>query len=559
LAAVALPEPSHIQIRITVKGITMSVMNKAIRCAVAAAVASAAAGSANALSVNGYPYTNQINVYISGSTALDPTLSNAAVQTASGQIGLCVSGTTDIYLIGTSQKLILCTSTNAGGLPAGRNLAIFKESEVGSANGVQPLINAAKGLASGTRFINPAGISDATCGTPATTTAVGDFGTFVTHPSCPASGVTGFTIVPTGGVADVEAAILQTAAGTQVSAADAATYLTTPSGTVDQVWGVPVTKTLYYALQDAEGLTASCPAAYTLYGSVVTGSIFAGRDSPSCAPSLSKAQISSVLTGAIFSGTGLGVATNATDDTMYLCRRDFGSGTEASYEYLFVGERCGKTSLSVQGESASVWAAGSGGGVRTCLQAFNNGGKTLTHFYATDTFAPSAGSYAFGFLNTEVTASNLSGAGDAFRFIAVDGALPQISNVQNGTYPYFSTGASYKILSGPNAPSGDALTAFNAVTKLIGHPLWTADSNTNYSANPWGVAGDVSPAPLYAATVPPTLPASHSTAKTNPTNAFTKALSGAVNNCDVGQFDSNDLSANNPVESQLLGTGTVNN
>jgi len=213
----------------------------------------------------------------------------------------------------------------------------------------------------------------------------------------------------------------------------------------------------------------------------------------------------------------------------------------------------------VQSEGGAVWAAGSGGGVRTCMQAFQNAGKTLTHFYDTATITPTAGSYAVGFLNTEVTAANLSGTGDAFRYVAVDGVLPQIANVQNGTYPYFSTGAAYKIQPGkPNAPGGASLVAFNAVTKLIGHPLWTADSNTNYSANPWGVAGDVSPAGLYAASNPPTLPADHVSAKANPTNAFTKSASGGVNNCDVPQFDGADLSTN-PVETKLLGTGTVNN
>jgi hypothetical protein len=539
----------------------MSIVNNSIRCAVAVALAGTAASAANALSISTYAgnAATNVNVYISGSTALDGTLTNAAIQTAAGQIGMCVSGTTDIYLIGTSQKLIYCTGSTASGV-SGKPLAIFKESAVGSANGVQPLINVAKGGSAGTNFINPAVITDATCGTPATTGATGDFGTYVTHPSCAATAIIAGT--PTGGFADVEAAILQTAAGAPISNTDATTLLTA-SPTLDQVWAIALTKNMYYALQTAEGLTSTCPASFTVYGTAVTGTSFLGKDSPSCAPSLSKQQVASILTQGIATGTQLGIP-NATDDTIYMCRRDFGSGTEASFEAYFVGERCSLTSLKVPGEDGfAIWAAGSGGGVRTCLQAFNAGNKSLTGFYLTTSSVTTVGNqYAVGFINTEITAANLSGASDGFRLVAIDGVLPQIANVQNGTYPYFSTGNSFQIKAGkPGAPLGLPLTAFNNITTKIGHPIWTADSNTSYSKNPWGVAGDVSPAGLYASTNAPTLPASHTSASTNPTNAFTKTAGGSINNCDQPVFDSIDLPATAaaPVETLLLGTGTVNN
>jgi hypothetical protein len=535
----------------------MSILENTVRYAVAAAIAAGAAGSANALDISAYAGNagTNVNVYISGSTALDGTLTNAAIQVAAGQPGMCQSGTTDIYLIGSSNKLIYCSATTASGLTAGTPLAIFKESQVGSGNGVQPLINVAKGLAAGTNFINPAVLTDAACSAGATTAATGDFGTYITHSGCAAADV--ITHTPTGGFSDVEAAILQTAAGAPISATDATTYLTA-SPTLDQVWGIALTKNLYYALQAKEGL--NCPASYTQYGTVVTGTSFTGKDSPSCAPSLSKQQVVSLITGQIFAGTQLGI-TNATDDTVYLCRRDYGSGTEASFEAEFVGERCSKTGLIVpQEDGATVWAAGSGGGVRTCLQAFNAGGIKLTGYYATTSSVTTVGNqYAVGFINTEITAANLSGAADGFRLVAVDGVLPQVANVQNGTYPYFSSGNAYQIKAGKTgAPSGSPLTAFNAISAKIGHPIWTADSNTNYAANPWGIAGDVAPAGLYAATNPPTLPASHTSAATNPTNAFTKTATGSINNCDVPVFDSVDLPVA-PVETLLLGTGTVNN
>src|ERR1700693_768456 len=100
----------------------MSILNNPIRYAVAVALAGTVAGGANALSISSYAgnAATNVNVYISGSTALDGTLTNAAIQTAAGQIGLCQSGTTDIYLIGTAQKLIYCSATGAPASPQER-------------------------------------------------------------------------------------------------------------------------------------------------------------------------------------------------------------------------------------------------------------------------------------------------------------------------------------------------------------------------------------------------------------------------------------------------------
>ena len=170
------------------------------------------------------------------------------------------------------------------------------------------------------------------------------------------------------------------------------------------------------------------------------------------------------------------------------------------------------------------------------------GGIRQTDYYDTNFITTIGNQYAVGMLNMEITASNLSGASDAFRMIEVDGALPQIANVQNGYYPYFSTGNAYKEKPGDTgAPTGNPLTAFNAIANLIGHPIWTKDNNVNYSALPWGVSGDLPPAALYAASFPPTLPAGHVAAAAVPTNSFYKGTAGGISNCDYPAFDSTDL------------------
>jgi hypothetical protein len=526
----------------------MLTVKNAVRFALAAAAAGAAANSAMAIDVSAYAGNSatNVNVYVSGSTALDNTLVNAAIETA-GPGGLCQPGTADIYYIGTAssytQRMIYCSASATSGIAAGTPLAIFKESTVGSANGVQPLINAAKGTATTLQFIAPSLISDSVCATVATVAATGDFGSYVNHSGCPTTAVQSGTpiggvanAIPTGGFSDVEAAILRTPNNSKISASDTSTYLSN-AATLDQVWAVALTKNAYYALQAAEGLTSP-------------------SDLPANAPSLSKQEVAGLISGNVFSWSSMGLT--PVDDSVYLCRRDNGSGTEASFEAYFLGARCSLSSLSVPAEDAvTTWANASGGAMRTCLQHMFAGG-TQTAYYSTATHAfPAGNQYAIGFLNTEITAANLSGAGDSFRLVAVDGVLPTIANVQNGFWPYFSTGVAYEVKSGQNIPAANPNAVFKAIQSKIGHPVWTADSNTNYATNPWGIVGDVSPAGLYAATNAPAVPATSTTAKTNPTNAYTKTSSGSINNCDTPVWDSADLTST-PLESKMLGTGIVN-
>lgn len=536
----------------------MSLPNNTVRMAVATAMATFAASGAHALDISTYNASTAVNVYVSGSTAVDNTLVNTAIETdAPG--GLCQAGTIDIYYIGTtssySNRMIFCSASANTGLGAGTPLAIYKESTAGSANGVTPLIAAAKGGSSGLSFINPTTLKasgDSAC-TTTSVSSTSSTSAYTNHASCPSADVQ-TNVVPTGGFADVEAAILRSVTNATISATDAATYLTaTPS--IDQVWALLISKQAYYALQAAEGLANKC----------------ASNDDPHCAPTLSKTQVSGMLDGDIYSWAQLGLNnTVGNDNNIYLCRRDYASGTEASWEAYFLGARCSKASEAMQGEDGQyVWAAGSGGGVRTCMQTFQNGGK-LTSYYNQDGTYTSGGAtnpytatengnqWAIGLNNTEITASNLSNASDSFRIVAIDGVLPQLANVQNGFWPYFSTGNAYQIKSGNGVPSGPALTAWNAIKQYIGHPVFTADSNKNYTGNVWGPSGDMSPASYASQGYAPTLPATDTAAETNPTNAYEKTYSSVINNCDVPQFDAADNSEGTPAETNLLGTSVVN-
>lgn len=534
----------------------MSILRTAIRCAIAAAAAGAAANSASALDVSTYNAATAVNVYLSGSTAVDNTLLNASIETASPG-GLCTAGTIDVYFIGTTggytNRMIFCTGSSSSGA-SGSPLAIFKESNVGSSNGVQPLYTYASGASSGLTFINPAAISDALCAGAdgGAVGASGNLGAYTAHSSCPSSATT-LTAVPSAGFADVEASILKTAGGSNESTALTTKYLSS-FGTLDQVWALAMTKNAYYALQAAEGYASP-------------------SDSPANAPSLSHEQVAGLVSGNLFNWNDLGLS--PADTTVYICRRDIGSGTEASHEYEWLGERCSLSDLAVPSEGGgAVWANASGGKVRSCLQVMDLTGTQNAYYTQSvpqsKTFT--APVYAIGFLNDEVKKSDLTGAGDSFRFPAIDGAGPTVANVQNGSYQYFSTGVAYTIKAGTGilgsgaAGTGNSAASSSVITALkgkLGHPQFTSDSNANYTGIlPWSPSesvGDMSPAPIYAATNTPTNPATSATAASNPTNTYTKAISGTVNNCDMPVWDSADLEGivTTTVQKGLLGTGAA--
>jgi hypothetical protein len=565
------------------------ILNKTtVRSAVALAIVGCTANAAYAIPLSSFAANAATNVVVqlSGSTALDGTLLNASLETA-GPGGLCLSqasgGSIDYYQnAAKTQEAVYCTATTtAGALAAGNPLLILKESVVGSVNGVQPLINAAGGNGSaptGLNFFVPSLLAaDSSCSnTPKSANPTANLGGYTAHTGCTGADVTtSNNEIPTAGISDVEPAILKgpgtASAGTAV-VGDQTTV--TASQTLDQVWALALDKNLYYLLQSAEGLTGSCPSSGFVGVAGVTypaPNPWTALDDPSCAPSLSRAQVTSLIAGNVTTVTQLiggAAAATLTDKNIYACIRDNGSGTEASFEYYFTGERCSLSGLSHRTEDAKkVFASGSGGGVRNCLQ-FMQAGGTVSAYYSTKTLvvAPTATKYAYGFLNTEITAANLSSAGDAFRFVAIDGALPQIANVQNGTYPYFSTGQALVMNTGSNLPSAAAAQVVSNLFNLIGHPIWTHDSNASYAQNPWGVAGDVSPAGLYALAYAPTLPATAATLVTGyPTNAFTKTSGTTTNNCNAPAFDEAHLgnvsagAVNMPVETKLFGTVDINN
>lgn len=536
----------------------MSILTQSIRSVLALSVVAAATQSASALDISLYD-ASTVNVYLSGSTAVDNSLVNVAIATVAPG-GLCQANTIDEYIIPSTNRMIFCSASSTSGITSGTKLAIFKESNVGSANGVTPLYLTAEGQPNTLLFLQPtaANLSAANCPAAAPVAATATTSAYTPH-NCVAT-VNTVNANPTAGFADVEAAILRDPNNGALDAAATKKYLT-PTGTIDQIWTVLLTKNAFYALQAAEG-----------YG--------AASDNPANAPSLSREEVASLLSGDIVNWSQLGVT--ATDDNVYLCRRDAGSGTEASFESQFLNERCssiaGDTIPAEDGQF--VFASGSAGNVRTCLHAFDLGGN-VTPYYVPGTYliagvngnpanppvAEPGGQFAIGINNAEITNGNLTsafptGAADSFRVVAVDGAGPTVPNVQNGVYPYFSTGVSYVISSGTGVPTGNPKAVVTTLLSKLGHPTFTANSNATYTGNvPWSptqATGDASPAPIYGSTNKlSAVPSTTALAAVNPTNLFTKAFSGSVNNCDTPVF--NTVQGHTTPESKLLGDTHINN
>lgn len=535
--------------------------NTLVSCAVATAIA-AAAGAAHATSITSYAANaaNNVNVYISGSTAITNTL-NSVIQNST--LAICQPGTVTEYqdknlvigptgsIGGAAEEIWYCQAGSGSGVSTSLYLAIFKEDTAGSINGAQPLLTVASGgTSTNLTFLNPEG-ADVQAGTCADAVTGGK------DTGC-TSGDFSWNVIPTGGVADVEANLLRTIAvgntpgGGTLSATAISNDLNGSPG-LDIVWGLGVTKNLYYALQSAENLTSTCPSG--------------NLDSPACAPSLSRAQVASILDGDITTWSRLGL-NNSTDNSIHICRRDVGSGTEASFEAYFLGARCSTGALSIATQAPPrVIEEASTGNILNCMEAFDLGGIAISPYngdYLTTyaAFTPTGGSWAVGFLSTELTTTQINsydttadGGNGTTRMVAIDGVLPTIENAANGYYPYWGTDVFYTV-KGAYAPTGNPLTVFQHIQANVGHPIPTQAADATYR-NVWGDGGDMSPGKSFL-TTSETYPVTATEMESSPINPFTKASAGAVNNCSYPVLYNGVSNAESAPEGTILGTGNVN-
>jgi len=476
---------------------------KRISVAVAAAVLSAGAFA------HGPSVTPDSEIWISGASAQDKAL--AALFT-----DLCDAGTLDEFKDnanpskpGKAHSAYFCTLSpaNVPGLSAAQKVLLHKRSAGGSGQGVQPV---ADGVA-----IEAMAIDNGNC----TETSAGsqDWRCTISNPGDLENKVSD------AGISDVEPALFVgpnvPPSSVPVTASQLANIDVTSMNAV--IFGVPVTEALRDALQEVQGLTV-------------------GAEDEANMPSLSKSQVSSIISGATKDwdqfkvdngGTIVGLAsypfTTAAAPTLEgplskplvnVCRRVPGSGTQAQMNAKFNSSPCAAGANPTALASATnpffgpIIVENSGSGdVSTCLNA-----------------ADTAGKWAVGVQSLEKGA-DASGLTDQFRFVKVDGVAPTLENVAaNKYFDWVETTMQWRKAAAPvPGPTGDTLTIVQKIASDASSPATINSLNVNF-AHPFAT----NPGAYLALSTNGHTP-SFPFDPTNPVATATHAFSGAPNSCST--------------------------
>jgi hypothetical protein len=422
-----------------------------IRSAVAGAIALSASALASA-----DPLPAAANFYISGSTAMDNPLRTLFL--SNNATSLCQAGDTpDVYTDATSnsstgghQFMVVCKLRNAiGTLTAGTVVSVDKESNGGSFEGIKPVAENTT-----LTFLNVAAIA---C------TGASGAGGGLPNPIVPGATIVAYThhfgcattaVAPTIGVADEDPGIFNIATGhAPVTAADIAAINFTQWA--QNEFGVAVSLYMYRALQRQQGLTAT-------------------SDTIANMPSLSSQAIRAIYQGNLISWANLtnaaGVAINnmanlgggaAVGNQVFICRRGNTSGTNASMDIRFLGQRCTKSEASSNPMTASTTTVAHCSGLIVSPNEYGCAWSRANNI-ADTVFAGFGGGdvakclndhdridqFAIGNLTTNQAfgdAGGAGGSGDAdssnstnthFRFVRIDGASPDNGSIVNGSYDF---------------------------------------------------------------------------------------------------------------------------
>lgn len=210
--------------------------------------------------------------------------------------------------------------------------------------------------------------------------------------------------LPAGGFSDVEAALFPSSIG----GGDVSAVGTETDAGILQGFGVAVTKTLYRALQVAQGI----------YTDVATANTSDSSFLPANAPSLTRGEIAAVL------AQGTEVANNASwapilgsnPGKVKVMRRVNTSGTQSSSNAFFLNSPCATT---VGANLTPLSAADSAGNLLVVENA--GSGDVRTALITAEGDATATEKYALGVLSVENTPTT------TWRFIKIDGVHPEDS------------------------------------------------------------------------------------------------------------------------------------
>jgi hypothetical protein len=272
-------------------------------------------------------------------------------------------------------------------------------------------------------------------------------------------------------------------------------------GVAQLIFGTPVNLLMYQDLQRAQfpvghPLNNDCFPGNAGYGLITNSAANANKEK--CMPSLTANEIRSIFAkgGAIRSsldfqaettyGSGtyvelLATTNGATDNTIQICRRVKGSGTQAQANAMLVGYPCDATqdgsidTLLPEGETpftTFVAEGESSGDVEKCTNDFNNG----TNISGKNAAFRKRWAIGIQSLEKNNTLSN------PYRFIKIDGFAPTLVNAHAGDY--YDIGAqSLQYKAGAPTVTVDA---FNSLKPFIQDPLKLPALN---KVHPFGTSG----------------------------------------------------------------------
>lgn len=475
------------------------------------AALSAFAGSAVAAlpgTVTAVP-ANQVR--LSGATAQNGGIDNVV------RI-FCGSNTVDAYA-NTKQVAYVCnaaagTALTTAGFPAGTSIAIHKESNGGSGNGIAPVRDGTT-LA----FVDLNAIS-----------ATPSLCTLDTVSSVAAATVNGVTLaaknvwncstatttaVPDIGFSDVDPPLFnQSSAGLAIRSPN------------QLIFAAPVTIALRNALQNAQAASGRIPASCNGTAS----------DSVACTPTFTEPEIAGIYTGRL---NTFGKLVNSADTTpIFVIRRGTSSGTQKTAEVIFLNANITNTANATNSFKAPTASA------NNVVASTANCGDATTAPPSSLTFAGSSneevvncfnrhqagGRFAAGINTTEFNQfANPAGSSAAidttfptgFRFLKINGALPTVANVIRGTYGYFSE----QVITSKTTIAGTPLQVVNAINNELGNATNVIIVNSTFTSWPDAPAGERNSGlvkPGSSASCKATFASLGTTPDTDPTSNATK-------------------------------------
>ncbi|MBD9355736.1 type 2 periplasmic-binding domain-containing protein [Methylomonas albis] len=379
-------------------------------------------------------------IYLSGASAALDYIEHLATSTSVIAADRMCDSTQPIYKFkdnggGKDQNAYYCTlnplNPQLVGLAGGKaNLLIYKRSVGGSAKGVAPLIDDAKGnnAAAHVEFLN---VDPSVCTAPT--------GTGLLTSTCTYSPTTAGQFkseIPDFGISDVDPEQFRgvNTSGTAVNPSDVGLLNVESAG--GQVFGIGATLKLRNALQEAQ------------FG---VGNACVGAESEACMPSLTRDQVASIMTGKLDSWKDLKVGASDlytlasaaykpgnANARVHICTRTDGSGTKAQMGINFLNYPCAtaatapKADTGTLGEviaSAQVHAMSSAGNLSECLRELDAGVNTIGTGF-NNTYTTGGARWAIGLQGLEKNANQA----EDWRFIKIDGIAPTLENVAKGKY-----------------------------------------------------------------------------------------------------------------------------